>query len=157
MGQQQAFREEFDEHRQSQQQARGHQEELEASFRASWGGGCVGSPLAPSELYGYIKEHGWPSNVAVADASLEEAASLPDWTLPFEHEAFPVWGIDRLPRGGRHFSERKREYDLIEQGVFHFLQHLERTKADSGDVMVLVEGKSWGTTPRGGRYLWSQE
>ena len=113
-------------------------------YRVVWGGGCASTPFTKEEMHFFVTEFGWPSAQRVQDADNSESRVPPVVDIDFDAQAdFDLWGRLRPPRNAdRQAYHTPLAFELVEKGVFSFLESLTRPIADAGDTMLLFQGPS---------------
>lgn len=106
-----------------------------------WGGGTRGSPISAAELAAHHKESGWPKDDQVFDESAFHIA--PDSSIDFQASAsFNLWGCSRSALGICWAAlPRQADFDLVHKGLCNFIDFVPRKDAESGSLMVMVEGR----------------
>ncbi len=93
-----------------------------------------------------MKENGWPGDAEVIDRSCQEVRVEPDVEANFEHsKGYNLWGIGRDARNvDRPAVETEAgQFEIIEKSIMSYLMHrVGRAEADSGHVMLIIEGPS---------------
>lgn len=112
------------------------------TYRPIWGGGCFSTPVTKSELCEHIKSHGWPSDDRVADTDFTETTVQADNVVDFAASAdFNLFGTGRQARNVEPDPARPAvEFDFIERGIHNWLCHVGAERADSGELLILVQG-----------------
>ena len=114
-------------------------------YRLMWGGGCRASPVAKEELHDEVQRHGWPTYAEVVDPGGAQFKILAETGVDFEASAtFNLWGLGRAARNVRTTPEERSKFEMIEKGIFSWLEHLGREVADRGDLMIMVVGDHIG-------------
>ena len=111
-------------------------------YVASWGCGCSETPITCDEFYRYIIEEGWPDDKEVYDTDCIECKVAADWPESFDEAApYQLWGIGREARNiDRQTLPDRRKFELIEAGLTNFLGHVGKDVADSGELLLMIEG-----------------
>ena len=119
-------------------------------YAATWGGGCTATPLTKEELCADIQQEGWPTQAEIDDVSMEETRVPPNNLIAFdESEEFNLWGSGRAARNvDRQSYDLPLQFEIIEKSVWRYMESLGKERAESGDVMLLVEGTSLGDPDR---------
>ena len=109
-------------------------------YRAIWGGGCLASPLSPTEMQQFHRRVGWPSDVEVSNAKPSYISE--DRTIHFESDSsYNLHGCLNSARAicMSSLREEREKFTMIEAGMNDWLGFLPRTEAESGDVMVMLQ------------------
>lgn len=116
--------------------------EVKNTYKLMWGGGCSITPLTAEEFWSWHQQFGWPSDAEVFDEGGDEILVKPDKEQTF-NERFPLWGVGRAARNiDRATTPSPAQFNVIESGLNNFVQSLTKPVADSGAVMVIIEGPS---------------
>lgn len=114
----------------------------ELVYQPTWGGGSVATPITKEEMCKFVQKHSWPTDLELADKDKSETRVPPNETIDFEAtKNYNLWGVGQWARNiQRESASDKRLFELVEKGVHNFLVHLGKDEADSGGVLLIVEG-----------------
>lgn len=114
-----------------------------------WAGGLPATPCTPQELHGFHQEVGWPADEEVHH---EKGAYMqPDTTTDFDqYSRYKCHGCLRSPLSVCRSSQRDpHKFSVIEVGLNNFIEHVGKTEAESGSIMILIQGvKACGSIGR---------
>lgn len=104
-----------------------------------WAGGCRASPVSASELYNWHQRHGWPTDHEIYT---KKDARITASTMDFDQSSgFDCFGC---LRGAHNICKtvlaNTPGYDVAHNGMTNFLESLDRREAESGTVLVVLEG-----------------
>ena len=120
-------------------------------YRLNWGGGSVSSPITENEFASYVNQNGWPTKDQIRDTSGTETKATTDDSLdPSVASGFNLWGRGRSARNidREVWGDSKNKFDLIDESIFNYIEHLPRSEADVGDVMLVISGSRSASNPR---------
>ena len=107
------------------------------------GGGAKHTPIPQAELLNYYEDHGWPSSDHTTNGLAAEQAAAPydgDLDPP---DTFHFQGFGRNARNidlNLLDDAQKLQYGVIEGGLNNYFE-IDKTAADSGEVMLLLDGE----------------
>ena len=115
-------------------------------YKLTWGGGCKSTPISPEELHAHLLEQGWPKASEVDDVADDQVNVPADTTIDFDAPevlSFNLWGVGRWARNvDRQPIAPEQVWYTIEKGIHNYFVHVGKSVADSGNLMLMVEGSS---------------
>jgi hypothetical protein len=113
---------------------------VQKAYKPLWASGCSASPVSASELCDYYRQYGWPSDKEVYETkkSRVSATDSIDWN---ESKDYNLYGCLRSAHNVCHADASGcANYTLVHTGLFNYLESLPKAEAESGTVMLLLEG-----------------
>ncbi|CAK0819050.1 unnamed protein product [Prorocentrum cordatum] len=121
-----------------------HERERPYKYVQQWGGGSFVSPISSDEFCKHIKgSKGWPSDADVTDANHEEGLAKANYFVDFgPSKSTNLWSLGARPHNVNPMKVAggRLKFTLVEKGISNVIARLNRTKVESGDVMLIVEG-----------------
>ena len=115
-------------------------------YRTAWASGERCCFITPSEFSSYISEAGWPTDAMIYNSADSRIASDPTLVDLDNCSEFNLWGCGRHPQNvckGRFRCVAQSEF--AHAGLQNFIEVLDRKDAESGQVLVIFEGKRVAT------------
>lgn len=111
-------------------------------YKTLWGGGCRQTPITADEFFSFVSSSGWPTDAELLDSSNTEGKVGPMPAQPFAQSAgYRLWGCGRAPRNvDKATVASARRFDIVEKGLVNYITEVGRDVADSGQLMLMVEG-----------------
>lgn len=117
-------------------------------YRSVWGGGCKDTPISPLELLEFWTANGWPKDSEMNDGDASEQPAPTSSDTFSECASCDPWGWGRMARNiDMTDLSSLDKYNMIESGLFNYLEWVDRDKADSGEMMMIIVGRSAVTSP----------
>lgn len=100
-------------------------------------------PITKEEAHRYLSKNGWPSDAVLRNRATQHPPVAPDPNEINVDDHFDVWGIGRKARNVNPIALDAAKFRICDKGLFNMLEHrLGKSKADSGNAMLMISGPS---------------